>query len=201
MIKTIKVGTRPSPLALKQIEEVRGRLPWLQMEIVSIKTRGDKDKTSILLDKEDSDFFTHEIEEALIAGDIDIAIHSAKDLESDIPEELIIAAVTPSLSPFECLVSRGNLTLQKLPSGARVGTSSRKRKEALMRFRPDLVIKYIRGNIDERLAQLDCGEFDAIIIAHAALIRLKLEYRITQIIPKEIIEPHPLQGRIAIQIR
>jgi hydroxymethylbilane synthase len=91
--------------------------------------------------------------------------------------------------------------LDKLPYGASVGTSSRKRKVAVTYFRPDLTVKDIRGNIGERLKQLDDGKFDAVIIAHAALIRLGLEYRITQIVPKEIMEPHPLQGSLAVQVR
>jgi hydroxymethylbilane synthase len=201
MTKIIKAGTRPSALALKQVEEISLRLPDFKIEAVSIATRGDKDKISPLPDAGESDFFTREIEQALICGDIDIAIHSAKDLEKDMPEELTIAATTASISPLECLVSRANLPLEKLPEGASIGTSSRKRKEGILRFRPDLVSKDIRGNIDERLKQLDDGEFDAIIIAHAALIRLKYGHRITEIIPKEIIAPHPLQGRLAVQIR
>jgi len=201
MRKIIKVGTRPSPLALRQVEEVRARLPQFRIKTFPIPTRGDKDKTSPLLDEENSDFFTREIEQALLAGSIDAAIHSAKDLEDDVHQGLIIAALTKSISPFECLVSRGNFSLGELSSGASVGTSSRKRKEAVIRFRPDLVVKDIRGNIDERLKQLDDGKFDAVIVAHAALIRLKLEHRIAEIIPEEIIEPHPLQGRLAVQIR
>ena len=91
--------------------------------------------------------------------------------------------------------------MEKLPLGACVGTSSRKRRKALMNFRPDLDVKDIRGDIDERLAQLDSGKFDAIIVAHAALIRLGYEDRIAEIIPREIMEPHPLQGSLAVQIR
>lgn len=201
MKRVIKVGTRPSSLALKQVEEVCARLPQLAIEIVSIQTRGDKDKISLLLDKENSDFFTREIEQALLDGSIDAAIHSAKDLRGEIPQGLVIAAITSSISPFECLVSQGNLTLKELPSGACIGTSSQKRKQALINFRSDLIVKDIRGNINERLAQLDSGKFDAIIVAHAALIRLGYEDKIAEIIPKEIMEPHPLQGSLAIQIR
>jgi len=201
MRNIIKIGTRPSALALKQIEEIKRLLPRFNLEVIPIKTRGDKDKVSILSDNEESDFFTYEIEQALLGGHIDAGVHSAKDLERDMPDGLVVAATTPSISPFECLVSRGNLTLEKLPGGAIVGTSSRKRKEAVSRFRPDLVVKYIRGNIDERLKRLDEGEFDAIIIAHAAMIRLGLEHRIAEIIPEKIIKPHSLQGRLAVQIR
>jgi len=201
MIRTVKAGTRPSPLALRQVEEVRALLPGIRIDTIPIHTRVDRDKTSPLSNQENTDFFTREIEQALLDKSIDAAIHSAKDVEEGIPRGLMIAAITASISPFDCLVSRGDLTLEKLPAGARVGTSSRKRKEALLSFRPDIIAKDIRGNIDERLAQLDAGEYDAIIVAHAALIRLGLEHRIAEIIPKQIMEPHPLQGRLAIQIR
>lgn len=201
MINTYKAGTRPSPLALKQVEEIQKRLPGIGLETVAIHTRGDRDKASSLWNEQETDFFTREIESALLDRSIDMAIHSAKDLEADMPDGLVIAAITSSLSPFECLVSGGNLSLRNLKHGAIVGTSSRKRKEAINRFRPDLVVKDIRGNIDERLKQLDDGKFDAIIVAHAALIRLGLRHRIAEIISKEMMEPHPLQGRLAIQIR
>jgi hydroxymethylbilane synthase len=201
MISTYKVGTRPSLLALKQVEEVQKRLPSISLETVAIYTRGDRDKASSLWNEQETDFFTREIELALLDKSIDMAIHSAKDLEADMPEGLVIAAMTSSLSPFECLVSGGNLPLGNLRNGAVVGTSSRKRKQAINRFRSDLIVKDIRGNIDERLKQLDEGKFDAIIVAHAALIRLGYEDRIAEIIPKEILDPHPLQGRLAVQIR
>ncbi|MFH0913344.1 MAG: hydroxymethylbilane synthase [Candidatus Omnitrophota bacterium] len=201
MPKIIKTGIRPSLLALKQVKEIQGLVPKVRLEIIPIETRGDQDKVTPLIDEEGSDFFSAEIEEALLAGSIDIAIHSAKDLERDIPDGLVIAALTKSISPDECLVSRGNVPLDKLPAGSCIATSSRKRQEAILRFRPDLRVTGVRGNIDERLAQLDSGKFDALVVAHAALIRLGLEQRITQIIPQEIIPPHPLQGRLAVQIR
>jgi len=197
----IRVGARSSRLAIKQAEEVQGLLPRLQMEIISIETAGDKDKKTPLLDHEESDFFTREIEEALIDGKIDAAIHSAKDLEKNMPKALAIAALTRSISRLESLVSKDNRALGDLEAGAIVGTSSSKRKEAVLRYRPDLIVKDIRGNIEERLSQLDTGDFDAIIIAHAALLRLGLGYRISQIIPEDILPPHPLQGRLAAQIR
>ena len=201
MSNKIKVGVRPSKLALKQAEEVQELLPWLQMEVISIETAGDKDKKAPLLDHEESDFFTCEIEQALIDRKIDAAVHSAKDLEKNMPEALAIAALTRSISQLESLVSKGNRALWNLERSAIVGTSSSKRKEAVLRFRPDLVVKDIRGNIEERLSQLDKGDFDAVIIAHAALLRLGFGYRISQIIPEDIITPHPLQGRLAVQIR
>jgi len=195
------MGTRPSQLAIKQVEEIQRRLPNFKLEPVIILTQGDRDKTTPFSRVEGSDFFTREIEGALLNGGIDAAVHSAKDLEEIMPVQLTIAAITTSISPYECLVSREGKKLNELPQGARVGTSSRKRKEALMRYRPDLRICDMRGNVEERLQQLDEGSFDAIIMAHAALIRLGYENRITEIISPEIIPPHPLQGSLAVQVR
>lgn len=197
----INVGSRPSNLALKQVEEVQRLVPDLKFDIVPIKTKGDKDKRTPLDSQENADFFTYEIERALLRGDIDVAIHSAKDLEDNPPQDLTIAAITRSISKFDSLVAKENLTLDTLPAGSIVGTSSRNRKFGILRYRNDLDTIDMRGNIDERLAQLDKGYFDAIIVAHAALIRLGYEDRISQIVPLSIIEPHPLQGRLAIQIR
>ncbi len=201
MPKIIKTGTRPSPLALKQVEEIQRLVPEVCLEIVPVETGGDKDKISPLVDQEEGDFFSAEIEQALLDGSIDIGIHSAKDLEKDTPDGLVIVALTKSISPYECLVSRGGIPLDKLSAASRVAASSRKRRDAILHFRPDLVVEGIRGNIDERLAQLDSGQFDALIVAHAALLRLGYEHRIAQIIPQEIIPAHPLQGRLAVQIR
>ncbi len=201
MAEVIRVGSRPSKLALRQVEEIGKRLSGLTLQIVPIATRGDKDKHSSLFGREESDFFTAEIEQALLNGSIDAAIHSAKDIGRFPPPGLTIAALTSSISPFECLVSRGNLTLEQLPPASVVGTSSISRQEALLRYRPDLIVQGVRGDIDERLSQLDHGKFDALIVAHAALIRLGYNKRIAQVIPQEVILPHPLQGRLAVQVR
>lgn len=200
-MKTIRVGTRPSPLAIRQVEEIKVRLPLVDMDIIRIHTQGDRDKVSSLIGKEESNFFTHEIEQALIYKKIDAAIHSAKDLEAKIPDELMIIAMTKTISPFECLLSSGALGLDELPKGSAIGTSSQNRRDAVLYYRPDLIVKEIRGDIDQRLGQLDNEDFDAIIVAHAALIRLGYEDRIAQIIPEDVIKPHPLQGRLAIEIR
>lgn len=197
----LKVGTRPSRLAIRQVEEIAGAVGFIRFEIAPIWTAGDKDKTTPLFKTEGSDFFTREIELALLNGDIDIAVHSAKDMEEAPPAGLTIAALTRSISPYECLVSKDNRTLGQLSAGAIIGTSSRKRKDALIAYRGDFIVKDIRGDIEERLGKLDAGDFDAIIAAHAALIRLGLEGRVSDIIPPAIIEPHPLQGRLAVQVR
>jgi hydroxymethylbilane synthase len=200
-MRILKIGSRPSRLAIKQVEEIKLLLPGIEVKAVPIETKGDRDKTTPLSGVEGTDFFTREIEEALIEGRIDAAVHSAKDLEETQPEGLTIVAMTGSLSPHDCLVSQSGKSLKKLPPGSRVGTSSQKRKESVIKYRPDLVVQDIRGNVEERLAQLDAGSFDAVIVAHAALIRLGLEYRIAEIIPRNIIEPHPLQGALAVQVR
>ncbi len=200
-MKTLRVGTRPSLLAIRQVKEIQDLLPPVRFELVTIETEGDKDKLTSISGIEGSDFFTRQIEEALLAGVIDAAIHSAKDLEDTMPKELTIIAVTKTISPYDCLISRDNRTLAQLGAGSVVGTSSRSRKESILKYRNDLIVKDLRGNIDERLKKLDNGEFDAIIVAHAALIRLGYGERIAEIIPKDVVKPHPLQGSLAIQIR
>lgn len=201
MSKKMRIGTRPSRLALKQVEEVKRRLPDLSCDVITIETQGDKDKVTPLSEQENSDFFTRQIERALLDESIDVAVHSAKDIEDTMPEGLTIAAITCSISPLECLVARDVRRLKDLPFGSVIGTSSRKRKASIKNFRKDIMVKDIRGNIDERIRQLDRGDFDAIIVAHAALLRLGYQDRITEIIPSHIIEPHPLQGRLAVQVK
>ncbi len=196
----LRVGTRTSPLALKQIDELREKVPGVVFRTVGIETRGDKDKTTPLDSVENGDFFTHEIEQALLAGEIDVAVHSAKDLEENIPEELVTAAVTASISRFDCLVSGGGQTFCTLPGQAIVGTSSKTRKDGVLGYRNDLVVRDIRGDIDERLELLDEGDYDAVIVAQAALMRLGYYERMTGVIPFSIIEPNPLQGSLAVQV-
>ncbi|MDP8229720.1 MAG: hydroxymethylbilane synthase [Candidatus Gorgyraea atricola] len=197
----IKIGARPSLLALKQVEEIQRLLPGIKFDSTLIKTKGDKDKVTSLSLRENTDFFTYEIEESLLNREIDAAIHSAKDLEENPASDLVIAAMTKSISGYDSLVTTQNFTLDTLPAGSIVGASSKNRKLGVSNYRKDLATLDIRGNIDERLTQLDKGYFDAIIIAHAALIRLGCEEKISQIIPFNIIQPHPLQGRLAVQVR
>jgi len=149
----------------------------------------------------EKDFFTQEIELALLEGEIDVAIHSAKDLEGNIPEELKIVALTKSISQYEALVTKKGYKLSNLPSGSKIGTSSLKRKEAVLKFRPDLIVQDIRGNINERLEQFEQEKFDAVIMAYAALLRLGYEKIASEIIGENIIAPHPLQGSLAVEIR
>lgn len=201
----LRLGTRRSPLALRQAAEVIKALkefyPKIEFKIIGIDTRGDKDKITPISDIEGTDFFTHELEEALLKNKIDFAVHSAKDLPDIIPEELHVAAITKSIDPYDALVSRGNLKIDQLPTGAKIGASSWCRKTQLKKYRDDFQIVDIRGNIKERLEKLDNDGLDAIIVAACALIRLGLENRIAQRIPFEILRPHPLQGSLAIETR
>lgn len=183
-----------------------GLSPAIDAEIIGIDTYGDIDKKTPIREIEGSDFFTREIDAALLEGRIDLAVHSAKDLADKLPPGLFLATVTESIDPYDVLVSRDGLTLGSLPRGARIGTSSLRRKEALEKFRPDFELVDIRGNVEERLellaANVKTGPgLDAIVIAAAGLLRLGMEHRITERIPFEILKPHPLQGRLAVVTR
>ena len=199
---TIRVGTRSSRLALKQVEEIVRLLgeQSLRFEVKTYDTSGDRDKITPISKIEGGDFFTDTIEKALLNGKIDVAIHSAKDLP-DVIDELVVCALTKSIDPYDVLISKRNLKLDELPYGAKIGTSSLRRKEQLKKFRCDLQIVDIRGNIEERLGKLDRSDLDGIVIAAVGLIRLGLEHRITQRIPLEILKPHPLQGALAVEVR
>lgn len=201
MIDTLRIGARPSRLSLIQVDEIRKLFPAIDFKVITFQTQGDTDKHTPFTQFEGSDFFTRQIEEALLKKEVDVAVHSAKDLEENLPVGLAIAAITVSVSPYECLVSCENRGLRQLKPGSRVATSSSKRKEAILRYRPDLKICDVRGDIEERLLQLDAGKFDALIVAHAALIRLGLKDRIAEIISPEILPAHPLQGSLALQVR
>lgn len=205
MEKIYRVGTRKSPLALKQVEEALAMLkdaaPFIKAEIIGIDTYGDKDKKTPISDIEGSDFFTRELDEALLRGAIDFAVHSAKDLPDNLAHGLEVAAITESIDHYDALVSKDNLKLDELRYGARIGTSSLRRKKGLKEYRGDFEISDIRGNIEERLRMVDEGGLDAVVIAAAGLVRLGLESRICQRIPFEILKPHPLQGALAIVTR
>ena len=205
MGRIYKIGTRTSSLALKQVEEIVDALkkfyPAMNVEIIGIDTYGDKDKTTPISGIEGSDFFTREIDEALLKGEIDFAVHSAKDLPDDLKEGLVIAAITKSLDSYDVMVSKSGLKLDELPYRAKIGTSSLRRKAQLKKYRDDFEIVNIRGNIEERLKLLYEAELDGIVIAAAGLIRLGLGKRITQKIPFDILKPHPLQGKLAMVAR
>jgi len=198
----IRIGTRPSRLALKQVEEVVQMYKIREYEIIEYKTTGDFDKKTPLSGlPEGSDFFTDTIERALLGGEIDIAVHSAKDLPGRIPNGLEVVALTKSINPYDVFVSRKNIFFEKLPLGAIVGVCSARRKKQIANYMPDIKVADVRGNIDERIELLDTGRVDGLILAAAGLIRLGLEKRITQFLPFEIFEPHPMQGMRAVESR
>jgi len=195
------MGTRPSPLAIKQAEEVKTIFPFLHFKVIPIQTTGDKDKKTSLSNVEGSDFFTKEIDDALLSAKIDIGIHSAKDLPQILPKGLVVAFETESISPNDALVSRGNLKLAQLPKNSRVGSSSVRRKSQLLVLRKDLQIVDIRGTVGERIALVDSGRIDALVVAHAALIRLGLEQRIAEVFGLDIFDAHPKQGKLSLVVR
>ncbi len=206
MARSYKLGARTSPLSLKQTEEVLGLLrrhyPDFRVEVVGIDTCGDVDKSTSISQMEGTDFFTDEIDKALLQGEIDFAVHSAKDLPDVFLKGLYLAAITRSIDPDDVLVSKEGLRLDQLGFGARIGTSSLRRKIQLRTYREDFRIVDIRGNIEQRLKILDeTPGLDGIVIAAAGLLRLGLEDRITQRVPHEILKPHPLQGALAIVVR
>jgi hydroxymethylbilane synthase len=166
-----------------------------------IDTVGDRDKKTPISEMEGTDFFTRDIDVALLEKKIDCAVHSAKDLPEEVPAGLEIAVMTSSFEPAEALVSKDGLRLSELPSGARTGVSSQRRKEQIKRLRPDLQTADIRGTIEERLKQLEEGKYDAVIIAAVALLRLGFENHMTEKLDTSIFPPHPLQGRLAVLVR
>jgi len=197
----LRVGTRPSPLAIKQVDELKRMFPWVDFEAVIISTIGDKDKITPLIRVEGGDFFTREIDQALLSAEIDVALHSSKDLPALLTQGLKIAIETVSISPFDALVSKGKLKLLELPYASRIGTSSRRRKEQIYGLRQDLILVDIRGNIEQRLNLIDSGEIDALVVAHAALIRLGLEHMIAEVFSDANFEVSPKQGSLTLVAR
>ncbi|MDR2783990.1 MAG: uroporphyrinogen-III C-methyltransferase, partial [Treponema sp.] len=193
--KVIRVVSRSSPLSLLQVGEVFSFLPHVSYNLVSMESFGDKHKEISLMDNIAGDFFTRELDAVLQNNEADIAVHSAKDLPYPLPADLELYALTEAVDKTDSLVSRGNLTLSQLPPNARVGTSSAARKAELLKLRPDLAIVAIRGTIEERIAQVDNNDIDALIVATCALIRLNLSHRIAEALP---FKTHALQGNLAV---
>lgn len=202
---TIIIGSRGSKLALWQSEHVRGVLAahGIEASIRIIHTTGDKitDVPLAQLGAQTSTkgLFTKEIEEALLAGEIDLAVHSMKDMPTELPPGLEIAAVPEREDARDAFISRW--AFADLPVGARVGTSALRRAAQLRAHRPDLEIESLRGNVDTRLRKFDEGQFDAILLAAAGLRRLGWEHRINEYLPPEIVCPAVGQGALAIETR
>ena len=201
----IRIGVRPSPLAIRQADEalrfLKVMYPKTTFVLQTILTRGDKDKVTPLSEVKEADFFTREIDEALLAGRIDMAVHSSKDLAEILPQGLKVLFETKSISRFDVLVSKSSHKLTELVLGSRIGISSQRRRNDLKVLRDDLEIVDVRGNIEERLALIDTGKIDALILAHAALIRLGLEEKIAEIFPLDIFRTHPKQGSLSLVVR
>lgn len=205
MSNSIAMGTRGSKLALKQANWVASNLkqlyPQLKIETKIIKTKGDKILNSPLSKIGTKGLFVKELEDALLNREIDLAVHSMKDVPTDLPKGLIIGAITERIDVRDALISKGNHKLNELASGSLIGTSSLRRKAQLLAFRSDLEIVDLRGNLNTRLKKLEQNELNAIVIAVAGLIRLGLKDKITQILPIDISLPAAGQGALGIEIR
>jgi hydroxymethylbilane synthase len=203
----IRIGTRGSALALAQAREVCQRLmdahglPEARLETVVIRTSGDRIQDRPLSEAGGKGLFTKEIEEALLAGSIDLAVHSMKDMASVLPDGLTVSAFLPREDARDAFVSLKWRTLSDLPNGAVVGTSSLRRQAQVLKARPDVRIISFRGNVDTRLRKLGDGVADATLLACAGLRRLGLAHRITSPIPAEIMLPAIAQGVIGIEVR
>lgn len=202
--RQIIVGARGSLLSVAQaqgvIQSLRRQFPSRAFSLKKIITFGDRCKR---WQRDDTGIFVKELEEALRAGKIDIAVHSMKDLPTQAPAGLSIAAITRREDPRDCLISKEKIAIMKLKKGASVGTSSLRRRAQLLRRRPDLKIKDLRGNLDTRMKKLTQGEFDAIVVARAGVIRLgafSSDFFI-QPIPVSFILPAPGQGALALEVR
>ncbi len=203
---TLHLGTRQSALALWQATHVRDRLtalhPGLDVVIVPMTTEGDRQLSGPLLAAGGKALFTKELEQGLLEGRIDIAVHSMKDVVAELPAGLEIGAILAREDPRDALVSLlGVSTIAALPAGARIGTASLRRSCQLRALRPDLAIQNLRGNVNSRLARLDAGEFSAIILAAAGLKRLGLAARISGYLRPEESLPAAAQGAVGIECR
>lgn len=204
-LRPIRIATRKSALALWQAEYVKARLqeahPGIEVTLVPMVSRGDKLLDSPLSKIGGKGLFVKELENALLADEADIAVHSMKDVPMDFPEGLGLFCICEREDPRDAFVSNNYASLEALPQGAIVGTSSLRRQAQLLARRPDLVIHFLRGNVNTRLAKLDAGEYDAIILAAAGLIRLGFASRIAHNLSVEHSLPAGGQGAVGIECR
>jgi hydroxymethylbilane synthase len=201
----LRIATRRSALALRQsemvAEQLRSRHPGLSVELVPMTTKGDRMLDTPLARIGGKGLFVKELEQAMLSGDADIAVHSMKDVPAELPEGLCIPVVLAREDPRDAFIGREVNRLRALGDGARVGTSSLRRRSQLAALRPDLDIVDLRGNVDTRLRKLDDGEFDAIILACAGLNRLGLSELISEPLPVETMLPAIGQGAVGIEAR
>ncbi len=206
MTATFRIGTRGSPLAIAQTEIVastlRARHPKISFGIVPIRAHGDEANPRDLgMGLDSKRAFTKRIEDALLDGRIDAAVHSLKDLPAELGQGLLLGAVPIRTQPWDALISRNGQTLERLPRRAQIGTSSLRRRSQLLAFRDTFVVEELRGNIGTRLRKLDEGVLDAIVLAAAGLERLGLQDRISQLLPVDVMTPAIGQGALAVEVR
>ncbi|KTC95096.1 hydroxymethylbilane synthase [Legionella feeleii] len=204
-IETLRIATRKSPLALWQANHIASLLkqywPLLEIELVPMVTSGDKFLKDKLLVTGGKGLFVKELEEALLAGEADIAVHSMKDVPATFPEGLALATICKRHNPLDAFIAKRHKRLQELPAGSVIGTSSLRRQSQLLALRSDLEIKVLRGNINTRLNKLEEGEYDAIILAVAGLERMEMQTSITEILSDELMLPACGQGALGIECR
>ena len=182
-------------------EAIKKEHPSYCVELCELTTKGDRILDAPLAKIGGKGLFTKELEQAMLDGAVDLAVHSLKDMPTEVPDGLVIGAITTRLDPGDAFVSAHYAAVEDLPVGARVGTSSLRRRAQLLAVRPDLTICDLRGNVNTRLAKLDAGEFDAIVLAAAGLKRLGFERRIRSILPRSVMLPAVGQGALAIECR
>lgn len=203
MKKTLRIATRKSPLAMWQAEFVKAKLeeahPGLEVKLLPMSTKGDKILDVPLAKIGGKGLFTKELEDRMMDGDADIAVHSMKDVPMELPEGFALGAVLERHSPTDAFVSNNYTSFDELPQGAILGTSSLRRKAQLMALRPDLDVRDLRGNVGTRLGKLDAGDYDAIVLATSGLQRLGLDERIKHEIAPEICLPAVTQGTLGIE--
>ena len=201
----LRLGTRGSALALWQARHAASRLagghPGLDVELVVLKTEGDRFADAALTASRGRGVFVREIEEGILAGTIDAAVHSLKDLPTDIAPGTVLAAILPRGDPRDALVARSTRSVSELPEGAVVATGSPRRRGQLLAARPDLAFVDVRGNVDTRLRKLGEGGFHALVLAAAGLTRLQVDPGLWTAIPTDVCLPAPGQGALAIQTR
>jgi hydroxymethylbilane synthase len=203
-LKPLRIGSRGSSLALWQANHISARLARLhgvKSEIVRIRTSGDHFKGAAISQIGMKGVFIKELEDALLAGTVDLAVHSMKDVPTETPRGLAFPAISKREDVRDCFISYGGVTLEKLPAGSRVGTSSLRRQAQLLLHRPDLLPVELRGNVDTRLKKVAAGECDAIILAKAGVDRLGMSEKITEVLSTEIMLPAVGQGALGIETR
>ena len=202
---SIKIGTRGSALALTQTHWVADRLkqrhPEMKVEVLIIKTKGDIMQDVSLVKIGGKGVFVREIEEALLRGDIDMAVHSMKDVPADLPEGLTIGIIPEREDPRDVLISRDRMKLEALPRGARIGTGSLRRGIQIRNLLPDVRIVPLRGNLDTRIRKIESEDLDGVIVAAAGIRRMGWVQRVSQFIPVEVMLPAVGQGALAIEMR